>query len=116
MTVVKINGDLIGDWDSFHDVFADALGFPDFYGRNMSAWVDCMTYVDDADAGMTKVAVPPGSVLTLQIENVNSFAQRCPELYSALIECAAFVNWRRIELGQGSVLTLSFHKTEAISS
>jgi len=110
MAVVQIDGDLIRDWDSFHNVFADALGFPDFYGRNMNAWIDCMTYLDDADAGMTKISVPPGSILTLQVDNVNSLAQRCPELYAALIECTAFVNWRRIEAGQVSVLALSFHK------
>jgi RNAse (barnase) inhibitor barstar len=25
----------ISDWDSFHSVFAEVFGFPDFYGRNM---------------------------------------------------------------------------------
>ena len=88
-----------------------SLGFPEFYGRNMNAWVDCMTYVDDADAGMTRISVPPGSVLTLHIDNVDSLARVCPDQYTALIECTAFVNWRRIEAGQGSVLALSFHKT-----
>jgi len=35
--------DAITDWASFHDVFMHTLGFPDFYGRNMDAWIDCMT-------------------------------------------------------------------------
>ena len=30
----------IKDWDTFHHTFARTLGFPDFYGRNMNAWVD----------------------------------------------------------------------------
>lgn len=110
MTVVRIEGDLIKDWDSFHDVFAAALGFPDFYGRNMDAWIDCMTYVDEPSAGMTKVHVPEGLVLTLQIDDIDSFAHRCPEQYAALIECTAFVNWRRIEGDEGAVLALSFRK------
>ena len=36
--LVRIDTKRIRDWASFHDVFAEALGFPDFYGRNMVAW------------------------------------------------------------------------------
>jgi len=43
MPFVRVDATHIRDWDNFHDVFADAFGFPDFYGRNMDAWVDCMT-------------------------------------------------------------------------
>jgi hypothetical protein len=46
-TIVTIPADRITDWESFHSVFKQALGFPDFYGRNMDAWNDCMTYLDD---------------------------------------------------------------------
>jgi RNAse (barnase) inhibitor barstar len=28
---------------SFHEAFASALGFPSWYGRNMDAWIDCMS-------------------------------------------------------------------------
>ena len=109
--VVSLDTSRITDWDTFHAVFAEVFGFPDFYGRNMNAWIDCMTYLDDPDAGMTAVYVPPGSVVTLQLEDVDSFARRCPALYDAVVECAAFVNWRRIEIGQKPMLALSFYKT-----
>ena len=33
---------------------------------------------------------------------------RCPEIYEALIDSAAFVNWRRIELGDPPILALSY--------
>lgn len=108
--VVSLDTSRITDWDTLHTVFAETFGFPDFYGRNMDAWIDCMTYLDDPDAGMTRVHAPPGGVVVLQLEDVASFARRCPELYDAIIECAAFVNWRRIEIGQTPVLALSFHK------
>jgi hypothetical protein len=29
----------IHDWPSFHEEFSKRFGFPDFYGRNMDAWV-----------------------------------------------------------------------------
>ena len=111
--VVSINGAAIRDWETFHDVFAAALGFPGFYGRNMDAWIDCLTYADHADAGMVAEPVPAGTVLTIQIDNVNEFAAECPDQYSALVECAAFVNWRRLERGDGPVLALSFHHHRA---
>ena len=41
---VQIDGSAISDWNSFHDIFAAAFGFPAFYGRNMNAWIDCMTW------------------------------------------------------------------------
>lgn len=109
--IVKIDTRRITDWTTFHDVFAQVLGFPDFYGRNMNAWIDCLTHVDEPGDTMTSVHAPPGGMLVLQLDNVDDFAVRVPELYSAIIECAAFVNWRRIETGQDAVLSLSFYKT-----
>ena len=110
MTTVKVSLDCnkIKDWESFHDEFRRVFGFPDFYGKNMNAWVDCLTSLDAPEDGMTAVHCEPGRVLTLQLENVKDFQRRCPEQYKALIECAAFVNWRRLEVDEHSVLALSF--------
>ena len=110
VTLVKLDCQRMRDWDTFHDVFAETFGFPGFYGRNMNAWIDCMTDLDDANAGMTAIRIQPGNVLTLQLEAVNDFAVRCPDQYAALVECTAFVNWRRIEQGRSAVLALSFSK------
>jgi hypothetical protein len=105
--IVQITTAQIVDWPSFHDVFANALGFPEFYGRNMNAWVDCLTYADEDD-GMRNVVVPAGEVLTLELDGVASFAKRCPEQYAAVVESSAFVNWRRIEQGERPIVALSF--------
>ena len=107
-SLVSIDCAKIRDWDSFHGEFAKVFGFPDFYGRNMNAWIDCMTYLDEPDAGMSKIHAAAGSVLTMQLENVAPFRQAHPELYAAIIECSAFVNWRRIEVGDPAVLAISF--------
>jgi hypothetical protein len=106
---VNIDGSRIVDWDSFHDVFSEALGFPAFYGRNLDAWIDCMTSLDSPEDGMSTVHVSPEDVLVLCISGVQELRKRCPEIYNSLIECAAFVNWRRIELGEQAVLALSFY-------
>ena len=111
MSIVEVDTADIHDWDSFHAVFSDAFGFPNFYGRNMDAWVDCLTYLDDPAAGMTRVHALAGGVVTLKLFGVTEFAARCPQQYEALIECAAFVNWRLLESGHGPVLALAFYKS-----
>lgn len=104
MTLVKIDTRRITDWATFHDLFAETFGFPNYYGRNMDAWIDCM------DDGLSSIHAPAGGVLVLELEHVDEFAARCPEQYAAVIECSAFVNWRRTEVGDPAVLALSFYK------
>lgn len=106
-TQVAIDCNRIVDDASFHDTFAHALGFPDFYGRNMNAWVDCMTSIDAPDHGMSAVHAPAGGALVLELFGFQSLAGRQPELYRALVDCTAFVNWRRIAVGEAPVLILS---------
>ena len=110
MGAVKVSIDLngISDWLSFHEEFATAFGFPHFYGKNMNAWIDCMTYLDDPDAGMSTIHCERGSVVTLELLNVPAFKGRCPELYEAIVDGAAFVNWRRLETSDSAVLAISF--------
>lgn len=82
------------------------MAFPPFYGANMDAWIDCMTYADDPEARMLARPVRPGELLTLQIDDTSNFAVRCPEQFKALLECIAFVNYRRVEIGGRPVLSL----------
>jgi hypothetical protein len=37
--------------------------------------------------------------------------ERCPEQYRAVVDCCAFVNWRRIEVGEPAVLALSYYRS-----
>jgi barstar (barnase inhibitor) len=84
------------------------MGFPEGYGRNMDAWIDCLTYRDEAD-GMSSVNVKPGEVLTLQINGYAEFKKHCPDVAEALLESAAFVNFRRLETDDPPILVISFH-------
>jgi hypothetical protein len=76
----------------------------------MNAWIDCMSDLDDPGAGMTAVYAPPGGVVALQIDGAGDLMRRCPEQYAAIVECSAFVNWRRMEQGEAPVIALSFRK------
>jgi len=106
MRTVTIPVEKIVDWPSFHDTFQRELGFPDFYGRNMDAWIDCMTSVDTASDGMTTVTVQPSEILVLRIDDPFDFRRRCPAQYDALVESTAFVNFRRVEIGESPVIAL----------
>jgi len=96
----------ITDWESFHKVFQQTLGFPNFYGHNMDAWIDCMTYIDAPGDALSDITVSPGEILVLRINHAQDFKTRCPEQYEALIECSAFVNFRRVEVGEAPVIAL----------
>jgi hypothetical protein len=105
--LIDVDMSKVHDWDSFHDVFARTLGFMPGYGRNMNAWIDCLTYADE-DEGTSDVVVPNGDVLTLQLLGARELRERCPEIFEAMIDCSAFVNWRRIEIGDRPILALSY--------
>ncbi|WP_226782999.1 barstar family protein [Oceaniglobus trochenteri] len=91
----------ITDWPSFHAVFADAFGFPDWYGHNRDAWIDCMTWLDDDGT------VAAGGPVTLHLTNTDDLKRRAPDILTDTLEMAAFVNGRRIEKGLTPILILS---------
>lgn len=107
--IVRINADQILDEATFHTVFAEVFGFPSFYGKNMSAWIDCMSYLSDPEAEMTSIHLQPGQILALVIEGSQRLKLRNLVLYHDLIECSAFVNWRLIEQNESPVISLAFY-------
>jgi hypothetical protein len=68
-----------------------------------------MSYIDDPSAGMSTVHINLGDVLSLVVENASSLKERCPEQFNALVECAAFVNWRAVEAGGSPLIALAFN-------
>ena len=91
-TTVTIDAARIVDWASFHTIFAEAFGFPGFYGRNLNAWIDCLSSLDAPEDGMTTIHAPPGGVLLLNLLHMHDLAERCPDIYAAIVEDAAFIN------------------------
>ncbi|QDT15385.1 barstar family protein [Alienimonas californiensis] len=89
MPLVRLDARRITDWQTFHTVFAEVFGFPDFYGRNMNAWIDCMTSLDEPRDGLTSVHGTASDPVVLQLDHANSLSN---ELFEAITECAAFIN------------------------
>jgi Barstar (barnase inhibitor) len=109
VSLAEIDCANITDWQSFHEEFAKVFGFPAFYGRNMDAWIDCMTSLDEPEHGLSSIHCDPGKVIPIELENVGDLKTRCPEQFLAILECSAFVNWGRIKMRLRPVLALSFH-------
>ena len=43
MNICILDGQKIKDREMLHDILADTLHFPDWYGRNLDALYDCLT-------------------------------------------------------------------------
>ncbi|WP_425148148.1 barstar family protein [Deinococcus sp.] len=93
MAHVTLNTAEITSWERFHDVCTKIFGFPDFYGRTMNAWIDCLTYLREGD-GMSGFILEPGEYLHIHLLDYEAFSGREPEICQALLECVAFVNTR----------------------
>ena len=107
VSVAQVDCTEVLDFDSMHDAFHRVFVFPEFYGRNMNAWIDCMTDLDEPDAGMTGIHVAEGKVLTLELVNAARLRENAPDVYSAVVECVAFVNWRRVDDGGTPIIALA---------
>lgn len=105
MASVVLPADEINDWESFHGTCKTVFGFPDFYGANMNAWIDCLSYLRDGD-GMSRFALGSDEYLDIEIPHAEAFRERAREVFDALIDCTAFVNRRYTDIGELPVIRL----------
>jgi len=108
MKSINLPFDIFKNEETFHAAFAKIMGFPDFYGSNWDAWIDCMSYIDDSEAGMSQVQVAPGE----QIEFVVSGYKLSSELdesgaFHHFCVCSGFVNTRFRESKSGTRIIIS---------
>src|SRR4051812_9589367 len=105
MAHARLDGTAITDWETFHNACAEAFGFTEFYGRNMNAWIDCLTYINDGD-GLSRFALQKDELLLVEIEQCGCLNERLPDIFNALVSSAAVVNQRLSDAGDRSRLAL----------
>jgi hypothetical protein len=105
MAFVQIDAADITSWESFHNSFKTAFGFPDFYGMNMDAWIDCMSCLDGE---FNSFKLETGELLVIEISGTEEFVKQLPEAQTVLAECMAFVNQRFIEDDDKTRIALLF--------
>ena len=108
VSLAKIECQNIFDWPSFHSEFMRVFGFPDFYGKNMDAWIDCMSSLNAPEDRMTSIHCEEGKQITIELDGGSSLKERCPEIFNSINECCAFVNWRLIQSNGFPVLALAY--------
>ncbi len=96
MTPYYINANKLMTWKSFHKEFKTVFNFPDYYGENMNAWIDCMDELFDTP-------------IVINIKNAGKLKEKSPDIYSAILECSAFVNYRKSEAGENPTILIAAH-------
>lgn len=105
MAKVTLQGDTITDWTSFHQASRQAFGFPDFYGNNMDAWIDCLSYLRDED-GMTAFRLQPTEILQIEVLHAEQLRKNAPDILAEMTFCVAVVNERYEDYGEAPALEL----------
>lgn len=93
-TGVRFKGAELSTREDFHNSFMTKLQFPDFYGRNMDAWIDCMDDMARMPWPMSKVCVTSGGSLKIIIEESKLFRESV--MCASLIDCVKFINEKRV--------------------
>jgi hypothetical protein len=105
MASVELDGAVIDSWDSFHAACKKAFGFPEFYANTIDAWVDCLSYLRDAD-GMTKFRLKPNEMLEVVIKDSTLMRAKVPDLLEEVTFCIAGINERYEDYGEKPALAL----------
>ena len=105
MPTIQLDGECINSWEAFHTECQRAFGFPDYYGRNMNAWVDCLSYLRDEE-GMTKFRLDSDEVLRIEILHASNLKQKTPEILEELTFCVEAINERYEDYGEKPALKL----------
>ena len=105
---VRINASKILTWKAFHSYFQREFGFPEFYGRNVNAWIDCMGDLDKPENGMSTFTVKKGQMLVLHLTNVDELKSKAPDIYYMVLECSAHINRNRMASSELPLVIVSF--------
>ncbi|MGB7481571.1 MAG: barstar family protein [Burkholderiaceae bacterium] len=105
MARVQLDGAALTDWPAFHAASKAAFGFPDFYGANLDAWVDCLSYLRDDDA-MASIRLRPGEVLEIEVLHADVLRRQAPDILETLESCVAMINERYADYGEAPALRL----------
>ena len=98
MASVTLDGRKLTDIHAFHRECALAFGLPDFYGRNISALIDCLSGVRDND-GMSRFVLGPEELLDIELSDAAIVSHEAPAVLAALEDTVDEVNLRHAEQG-----------------
>ncbi|HAF2950225.1 TPA: barstar family protein [Salmonella enterica] len=92
----------------FHNKFKQLFGFPDFYGNNFHAFVDCLTSLRIPEDGMTSVNIKQDEYILLEVSNINHLSD---DLRHDFLLSIQEVNNRSILFGEKASILLLLCKS-----
>ena len=69
--VMELDFSNIQDLESMHLLLKEKFGFPDFYGKNVNALIDCLTSLRHPEDYMTTIVLEKDEILILRIKSIN---------------------------------------------
>lgn len=93
----------VRDLQQIHEILAEAFLFPDFYGKNGHALIDCWSSLRFPEEGMTGITLGQDEVLLLEVKGVT----RLGRLLMQFVAAVEAVNERAVkEMGQQPLIVL----------
>jgi hypothetical protein len=96
----------VRSWSDLDELWAEALGFPNWYGRNRDAWLDIMSSLDEI--GMVERPFEGRGPILIRVGGVEALADRHPEVLVELVALTAAANERYRHSESGRALALVF--------
>jgi len=94
MKSIQIQEDIFLDQERFHAEFSRIMGFPDFYGSNWDAWIDCMSHINETNEAMSEVTVAKDEALEIEVLVSDGREYDKTSVYAAFSSCVSAVNGR----------------------
>ena len=89
--------------DDFHDEMKRLFGFPDFYGKNFNAFIDCLSSLRFPEDGMTNIHLDKDEYLLMEIKGIHSLSDEIRHGFLLSIEV---INQGAISFGDEALIFL----------
>ncbi|SES65697.1 barstar family protein [Thorsellia anophelis] len=110
LTELTLDFSTIKTYDDLHQKLTDLFGFPDFYGKNYPALIDCLTSLRHPEDGMTTIHVSHDEAILLQISDM-TFDKATIGISGFLLAAIQFVNYRCMLADEKSLIYLFLDRT-----
>ena len=100
---IKIDFTRIKTLDDFYTELSSLFGFPDFFGRNVNALIDCLFSLRYPEDKMTKIHVADSEYLLIELHH---FSLATDEIKEILIVTIENVSLKCTEKGQEPSIVL----------
>lgn len=109
--IIRIDARRLKNSAALHTTLSETFGFTAEYGKNLDALVDCLTSLDDPDAGMSQIQMFPGQMALLVLDHCAEIAGKPQEAQvRSLVDVVSFVNWRRLEEQEPPILAIAYER------